>query len=205
MKKSMSFAILSILFALLFSTAYGADRVVVIPLGKTGVMGPAGGGVQVYDANNQYLGILLTFIEQAGLYEPFFTVFNPILNIPVAISKRTGKVVSLGDLDRLWYAYYINSSTCGGIAAYVKDESIYAGILFANSQSSSATYPYISVGYPPISVSNASVSRDLLKDSVSCENWGSFTGDLSPLTYYTKAEVPITFPIAFPLRFQVSQ
>ena len=174
------------------------------PVGATGpqgIQGPAGSsGVQVYDANNQNLGMLLSFTDTGN----YFTVFNSAINLPMRISKDTGELYKNGDL----FGIHINNSRCYGNPSYVRLGTAGAGLLEANSHTPSAvTFPYVSYEYPRISftpsTTPSSWSETHLDGSSSCvPNQVPTLEFVSPIKYYTAAEVPLTFPITFPLRFE---
>ena len=167
------------------------------PVGATGpqgIQGPAGSsGVQVYDANNQNLGMLLSFTETGN----FFTVFNSAINLPIRISKDTGELYKNGGIQAVY-----NNSTCGGNPSHVFLGVAGAGLLEANPHSSSAgTFPYVSYEYPRINFTSVKWYKQNIDGSSSC-NLGTGEPFVSPIKYYTAAEVPLSFPISFPLRFE---
>ena len=168
------------------------------PIGATGpqgIQGPAGtSGVQVYDANNQNLGMLLSFTEDYN----YFTVFNSAINLTVRISKDTGALYKDGNLMGI----HINTSTCKGNPSYVRLGI--AGLLVANPHPLSAsTFPYVSYDYPQISFTPTSWSQTRIDGASSCTpQTQPAVIDVYPIKYYTAAEVPLTLPIAFPLRFE---
>ena len=167
------------------------------PVGATGpqgMQGPAGSsGVQVYDANNQNLGMLLSFTEPGN----YFTVFNSSISLPITISKDNGELYK----DKNLYGIYINTSTCSGNPSYGRPGV--AGLLLANPHSLSAsTFPYISYGYPKINLTPDRWSETRLDGNSYCTANGGPVENVYPIKYYTAAEVPLTFPITFPLRFE---
>ena len=173
------------------------------PVGATGpqgVQGPAGSsGVQVYDANNQNLGMLLSFTETGN----YFTVFNSNINLPIRISKDTGELYKDGSLTGI----HVNTATCGNNPSHVRLGSAGAGLLESNPHSpSSGTFPYVSYEYPRISFTPASWSYRRIDNQSSCvPNQEPAVENVSSIKYYSAAEVPLTFPIAFPLRFETPQ
>ena len=167
------------------------------PVGATGpqgIQGPAGSsGVQVYDANNQNLGMLLSFTETGN----FFTVFNSAINLPIRISKDTGELYKNGGIQAVY-----NNSTCGGNPSHVFLGVAGSGLLEANPHSSSAgTFPYVSYEYPRINFTSVNWYKQNIDGSSSC-NLSTGETFVSPIKYYTAAEVPLSFPISFPLRFE---
>ena len=173
------------------------------PVGATGpqgIQGPAGSsGIQVYDANNQNLGMLLSFTETGN----YFTVFNSGINLPIRISKDTGELYKDGSLTGI----HINTVNCGNNPSHVRLGSAGAGLLEANPHSpSSGTFPYVSYEYPRISFTPTSWSYRRIDGQSSCvPNQEPTVENVSSIKYYTAAEVPLTFPIVFPLRFETPQ
>jgi hypothetical protein len=72
------------------------------PVGPQGVPGPPGGGVQVFDANGQFLGIF------QGYDGGWFILFHPTLSRSVGLNDGTGEVGQAGDLS-------FESDNCTGI------------------------------------------------------------------------------------------
>ena len=180
------------------------------PVGATGpqgIQGPAGSsGVQVFDDNNQNLGMLLSVHE----YGPSFTIFNSAVNFPIRISKETGEPWKYPFVVNV----YINNSNCDGKPSYVSSLDAYGmkeietGFIQANPHSQSASaFPYVSYGYPIInftaSTPPSSWSETGRNGSISCSsNPEPILQFVLPIKYFTAAEVPLTFPVAFPLRFE---
>lgn len=166
-------------------------------IGPQGIQGPAGtSGIQVYDANNQNLGTLLSFTDA----ENFFTVFNSAIDLPVKISKDTGDLYKR-DLGTVIYP---NASSCDGTPSYVAPGTAIIGVLVANpDQYSSDDFPYISYRYPQESLTVSKWATLVI--GIGCSY---YTPPIErvitaySIKYYKDIDVPITFPIAFPLRFE---
>ena len=168
------------------------------PTGPQGIQGPAGSsGVQVFDANNQNLGMLLSFTDTGN----YFTVFNSAINLPIRISKDTGEIYKDGSLR----GYHLYTFTCIGRPSYVTLKEVGAGLLEANAHSPSAgTYPYVTYEYPRKNVTPSYWSYRYLDGSSGCVSYqGETIENVSLIKYYKAEEVPLTFPIAFPLRFEI--
>ena len=174
------------------------------PVGATGpqgIQGAAGtSGIQVYDANNQNLGTLLSLNDA----DNFFTIFNPEIDLTIRINKDTGELYKDGTVMGI----YINTSYCNDTPSYVIPRSSLSGpitgLLVANpNQYSANNFPYTSYEYPlSTRVTVSQSARGSLDGGSNCipQTGPAISG--YRIIYYKNTDVPLTFPIAFPLRFE---
>ncbi len=160
-------------------------------------------GIVVFDANDQLLGILMSMVLPAfgdSTGSPYFTVFNPQLELVIAISKVSGELL---EPDNRMRAYFMNTSRCDGQPSYATGYgTAYSGFLLANTHSSVTTHPYITFGRQLVEVTSVNWSISNLDGSSSCSDDYSTTFSAHPVNYLTAPDVSLEFPITFPLRYE---
>lgn len=179
----------------------------IYSLQVTAGMGPqpstGHGAVEVYDANDQYLGVLLSLNEQAA--SGYFTVFNTEMNLAMALNKKTGLLLTVNSYfsgSRFYYA----DSQCRGNPPYAMGvgPDNYSGYLVGSPSFLSGAPPYMAFNVPTIALPPGSASSKYMTDSSCTDFEGSLPDGVLAIKYYAATELPITLPVAFPLRFTTS-
>lgn len=170
--------------------------------GPQGVIGPEGrpgtSGINVYDAGGQYLGVLLGMSEGDDNHFNYIEIFNSELQLALAITKTTGALFAPQ------IRFYFESSNCSGTEAFANSTiggtgdipSVrFAGFLLLNPYVSDEYYSY---SFPQVTISLNSAKYGGLSGCQSVSISGGF-----PITKYNVEDLPINFPIAFPLQYVV--
>jgi hypothetical protein len=145
------------------------------PTGPEGVPGPPGGGVQVYDANGQYLGMSVG----SALGGPGIAVFVPTFSRSVNLGY-TGEV--------MWHDLWFETSDCSG-TPYTDPFQTYQ--IFRNS---GKTYVGEEMTFVSIYIRSASLSV------VPCHT--STPSNASPVVRAIEIALPFSTPVAVPLKFR---
>lgn len=166
------------------------------PAGPEGPEGPPGGGVEVYDANDNFLGILLG--DKGGQIE----IFIPGFNLVTAISKKTGKISKLDTV------FLYTSDNCSG-TRYASDSSaelgnrlirwcsqgdIVEGVMFFTTQTESG----------PVTLDTLSKLTCGDGGVRNCESWEQHLTDpwYYPVTMIPEGNLPFPHPAATPFRYE---
>ncbi len=160
--------------------------------GVQGIPGTAGStGIQVYDANDNYIGIFL------GLDTSYPSVFQRHLNIfvPSVSAILQLNQTDLSSIENGIGGWVYLQEDCQGIAYGLSPTS--AGLLLYSSNTKSYwTIPYSK------SETKKWISRKI--GDYECQNNNdTHTADFVPIQEHTVEEVGFTLPLSLPLRFEV--
>lgn len=174
--------------------------------GEIGPQGPAGSvGVQVYDADNNYLGVYMGyFIDNSNGGRPSLDIFNPTTNsilkldrgLPYSDKLKTGDL-SFNPVSNDYLLYFSELDCLGDW--YVPTRYLNSGLLHRAGNQYYSAPPIQMVTVTTVSYRTVNPSSGALGI---CLN-SIFNGERSPATQYTEAEVGFTFPLSYPLRFEV--
>lgn len=174
-------------------------------VGASGPMG-ATGGVKVYDATGQYLGLFM------GEEYRRIQIFIPTLKKILSLSKEDGThpvtPASTG------YIFYYKTNNCQGQPYQMleQDGSQLGPHYSTNGWLYENKFHYMSDSYrfyassmigekPPLGSLWAMVNQN---GAFTCVlQYAQISLPLSPITLYTEADLPFTFPLSFPLSFKV--
>ena len=161
--------------------------------------------VKVYDANNQYLGILID--HSIGNLNNFTViVFNPYMKKSIAISKVDGYVYPITRdiipplaINGCWnndYAWWFESNNCFGDPVYIT--GMPSDIIFRGDVN--ADIPRYIMKTVPL---RAITYRSILRPDGSCTPIEVQTFDYCfSLIEIPKEEILLTLPVATPLRYE---
>jgi hypothetical protein len=153
------------------------------------------GPVRVYDADGQYLGILLSLPTERGRWVA--EIFIPSLNVAAIISENSGsgEIVSEGDV----YFETINCPNNFG-NFFLNDtpaDKISTGIIYRFGNSP----PRYFYGSNPLKFSTNVWST--LYSTGDCHNQsGRGSNEGYPATEILEADIPFNLPVALPLRYE---
>jgi hypothetical protein len=169
------------------------------PAGPSGPAGPAG-AINVFDTNNQYLGILIHNDPPPVRYTPMAAelletnrvgIFIPSLNVRAYIDQLTGDISKEVDL-------LFKSGDCAGTPfVYAPD------VLHATSSGANRKY-YVGEGSPQSFVVKSFLNH--WHEHATCEE-PTFTGTRKGFlaTEVAQEVIPFTIPVSLPLRYEVAQ
>ena len=151
--------------------------------------------VRVYDAEDNFLGILIgeTLDTRNGFLHTL-NIFNPTTNNMLRLNRDNGEIgYSTNPVDTLYYTSFscqgdVYTDSIGGLMLRV-DNHYYSSPFFGRENIRTLSYKEIN---PETGQTTKSCSTLIT------------TGQRSPVTIYTEAEVGFTFPLSFPLRFDTN-
>ena len=155
------------------------------------------GNILVYDANDQFLGILLSADTQApgGIYN-VAEIFIPSLRVATIISEDlipSGNPAGTGNGVIISATTFFADSDCSG-APLLQRASNQSDILYR----SGTRYFYATA---PLLMNNVPYSS-WLSPNGQCTNGPGNISYVSAATEVLEAEIPFTLPIALPLRYE---
>ncbi len=148
------------------------------PRGPQGPVGPQGPGVLVYDAQGQYLGILVSQKDETA------QIFVPQMKKTLEIDKASGWIAGACP-----YLYYPSDDCTGPAYSQCSPDLIFTA--------ADSTFRYIASGPP----------TDIFAGSVSIFGYcATFRGiiDLRRAVEIPAANFPFTLPVTLPLKYQNS-
>jgi len=164
---------------------------------------PATSAINVYDANNQYLGILLDIggpngfaLDYGGSAPPsiFMKVFSPTLGKIVLINLHATDTYIAGEItnSRIYYT----GSECSG-SAYLRGSF--------DALRCSQNKCFVSSNISPSSIPVLFNSRLSFEGCTNIAVSFSTDTDFFKATEIRESDIPFTLPVTFPLRYDTGQ
>ena len=186
-------------FTICFSTIAAAaeNKVVVIPLRYNESIASATGGIKVYDNNNQFLGYLIGS-------DDYLKVFNPTLNLVLPFSKVNLSLLFselpwrfLGTTCYDQGDYYVWATKTTNFPDVEPHK--FAGFLLEDRYRVNSYFSYDSPAIHMTTESKKEHNGTALCDTETA------TGFHFKITTYASEDLPITLPIALPIRYEIAE
>lgn len=174
-----------------------ANKVVVIPLNHTESAAPVTGGIKVYDNNSQFLGYLIGSDDYIKVFNPTLNLVLPFnkINLALQYSELPWRFLGTNCYDQ--GDYYIWATKTTNFPDI--EPHNFAGFLLKDRFRINSYFSYAS---PATHLATVSKKENNGTQLCVAETVNGFH---FKITTYAAENLPITFPIALPIRYEIAE